>query len=153
MTEFTVGGHVYRAGRLDAMRAFHVTRRLTPIMSALAEMVPAARTAAPAEGEAAEGEAPGDAHAALIRMLEPVLGAVARLPDADVDYVLAASLGVCSRKVGELWAPVWPAGAPRPMYDDITMPEMIQIAFHVLKGAIGPFLAGGGLTSFASAPR
>ncbi len=121
--EFEVAGHTYRAGRMDAMTAFHVMRRLTPVLASFREM-----------GQAND----------MFAALEPVARAVAGMSDADSELVLGACLSVCERRQdgGRGWARIWSVEAKRPMFDDIDIAAMLQVAFHVIQGALGPFFPG-----------
>lgn len=119
--EFEIAGQTYRAGKLDAFRQFHVFRRLTPVLGSMGGLNRAA-------------ENPMEA-------LAPVAQAIAGLSDADCEYVLGTCLGVVQRRQGTTWANVWNASAKRPMFDDIDLPAMLQIAVRVAEENFGGFLA------------
>lgn len=127
---FIVGGVTYRAGKLDAVRQFHVVRRLTPILGCL-------------QGADMKGLMDGDPEV-LAGLLGPVSDAVAGMPDADVDYVLAACLGACQREEasGLGWSAVWNKAAGRPQYDDLTMPDMLQLVGRVVAANLAGFTSG-----------
>ena len=128
-TEFEVGGGKYRAGRLSAMTQFHVFRRLGPVIPALKGLGPALPVLM---GEGGDLDAAAEA-------LMPVADAIASMSDEDTEYVLGACLSVVQREQGGAWASVWSASAKRPMFDDINMMDMLQIAARVMMGSLGPF--------------
>jgi len=128
MTEFQVNGRQYRADRMNAMTQFHVVRRLArilPAMKGLAAVLPSMKH--------------GDLDT-MAEALAPVVEAISSMSDEDSEYVLGSCLSLVSRQQPEGgWARLWSSAASRPMFDDLTMPEMLQIAVHVLMGSIGPF--------------
>lgn len=119
MAEFEVNGALYRAGKMDAFRQFHVARRLAPVVGSLGSLSQAARNP--------------------VEALAPVAQAIAGLSDADCEYVLGTCLGVVQRQQGNAWANIWNASAKRPMFEDIDLPAMLQIAMHVLQDTLGGF--------------
>ena len=74
----------------------------------------------------------------VVRRLSPLIGAL-----QDTEYVLGACLGVVQREQpgGLGWAPVWSQAAMRPMYEDMTLPAMIQVVGRVLMANLGDFTA------------
>lgn len=138
---FEVGGHTYRAGKLDAFRQFHVVRRMAPVLSSFSEITRAA--------SAAQSGDP----AAIIEAVSPLLNVVAQMPDDHVNYVLGTCLSICQRKMpGDTgWARVWNADAQRPQFDDIDMMVMVQIVAMVLSAELSGFFRGLPSTSSAMA--
>lgn len=125
--EFTVLDYTYRSGQIDAMTQFHVVRRLAPVLASFKDV------AAQAGGGAVGIEA-----------LEPVVVAMGRLPDEDVEYIIGKALAVVSRRKSNDagWAPIWNVAAKRPQFDDIAMPQMLMITMHVIQAALADFLPG-----------
>ncbi len=116
--ETEIGGKTYRLGSLDAMKQFHVTRRLAPVLARLREA-----------GADADG---GDIMAVL-------LTAVGELSDADSEYVIKTCLAVCSRQIegGAGYAAVVRGG--QFMFGDMTMPDMLQLTWAVLQANLADF--------------
>lgn len=114
-TEFTHDGHQYRVEHLPAMSQFHVVRRLGPVLAqALASR---AFTIAAAE-------------------------ALAKLPDADVEYVVGMCLSTMQRQDVKVaaWAPVQVSG--RMMFADIdTLPAMMALITHSMKAQFSDFFS------------
>lgn len=121
MADFTVNGINYKSQKMPAMQQFHVARRLMPLLSGLSE---AFRTGL----ENPEGA------------MEIIAGAITKLSDADTEYVLNACLDLTSRQDGQIWSRL--RAGNRLMFEDIGMPEMLQIVFNVLQDNFANFLPG-----------
>jgi len=118
---FEVGGQTYRVGRMDAKKKFHVARRLAPLLPAMSAL-----------------HSGGD----MMKSLAPVAESLSRMSEEDTDYVIDACLSVCQRlQPAGGWAPITAAGG-RLMFQDIDMPEMIQLTVQAIRDNIGNFLPG-----------
>lgn len=132
MIEINLGGQAYRINKLDAMRQFHVSRKLGPIVPTL---VPVFLQMARDGGVKDFG-----ASAAL---LQPFADALAGMSDADAEYVLATCLSVVRRQTtAETWAPVWSDKSKVCMFDDMDLGTMVQLTLEVVKDSLGPFIRG-----------
>ena len=118
--EFELEGRTYRANKIDARTQFHIVRRLAPV---LGEIAPAL-----------QGKGGLDA-------LPPLANAVAKLTDSDADYVIFGLLRAVVRKQdqGLGWGPV--ATGEQLMYDDITMPLMLKLAWQSFSFNMSGFFA------------
>lgn len=118
--EFELEGRTYRANKIDARTQFHIVRRLAPV---LGEIAPAL-----------QGKGGLDA-------LPPLANAVAKLTDSDADYVIFGLLKAVVRKQdqGLGWGPV--ATGEQLMYDDITMPLMLKLAWQSFSFNMSGFFA------------
>lgn len=116
--EFELAGQTYRADKLNAREQFHIVRRLAPVI-----------------GHAAPSIQGGDG----IEALPPLADAIGALSDENADYVLFGLLKCVQRKQqqGLGWAPVCTGTSL--MYDDITMPTMLQLAWKALQHNMGGF--------------
>jgi hypothetical protein len=130
VAEFEVAGKQYRSAKMNAFQQFHVARKLGPIFAKLGPN--AIRT---------------DPDASLIDMLEPVVDALAAMPEEDCNYILFRCLAVVQRGDAGRWTPIWNENAKRLMFEDIDMSEMIQICMQVLGDNLGPFIAAPGLNT------
>lgn len=130
MNEFEIGGHTYKARKMDAMTQLHVTRRLSPLIGAFKDALP--------KREEGQGLSLMDVQIA------PLASALSGMPDDVVDYVISNTLSLVQRKMdGDRgWAPVWTPVAKRPMFDDIGMIDMLSICIRVVLDNIGPFSLG-----------
>lgn len=118
--EFELEGRTYRANKIDARAQFHIVRRLAPV---LGEIAPAL------QGKGRLGALP------------PLANAVAKLTDSDADYVIFGLLKAVVRKQdqGLGWGPV--ATGEQLMYDDITMPLMLKLAWQSFSFNMSGFFA------------
>lgn len=122
MAEFSVGGQNYKSSKLDVFKQFDIAKRLAPVMSAVAEIARA--------GDVEVEE--------LVVKIAPVISA---LPDADTHYIFNSCLDVTQRQQGDRWARVRAPGSGGLMFQDIGLPELMQITFNVLKEHFAGFFA------------
>jgi hypothetical protein len=118
--ETTINDKQYRSGKLDAMKQFHIARRVAPALTGLVSAFSGA----------------GASQEDFARALGPLADAVAQMPDADAEYVLGTCLAVVSRQTDPTtWAPIWREG--RLVFDDIDLGTMIQLAAKVIQDNLG----------------
>lgn len=139
MEPFSVGEHTYRAERMDAMTQFHVVRRLSPILGSLREML---------DMQGREGMD-------SVSALSPLAQVASSLPDEHVNYIINAALSLVKRQLpGDAgWAPIWNRQVQKPMYEDMSFIEMLQVAGRVIMDSIGPFSLGSGSISGVPLPK
>jgi hypothetical protein len=142
MALFQVGGREYRSDPLDALTQFHVSRRLSPVVLALAPLIGLGATV-----EDLTTVITSDIGSNL-RILQPAIDAVAKMPDEDVNYVVIRTMSRVHRGVKNLntgaiesWTPVWNQSAGMLQYEDIGMVEMIQIVWIVLRENLSGFFS------------
>jgi hypothetical protein len=130
---FAVAGQTYRTARMNAFAQANVLRKLAPIVAGFGNLSQMAQAARGPEG-GLEVLAAAD--------LGPGLEALARLPDADVEAIMNASLATVSRKVeGDRgWQKVMTAPGVF-MFDDIDGAVMLQIVWNVLKENLEGFFS------------
>lgn len=135
--EFTVGGHTYRAGKLDARRQFHVTRRLAPLLAEF--MTPDVAAALKGPGQGADAAIP---EAQLAGMMTAVAERLGDLPDESLDYVINHCLLVVERQQATGgWARVMLSGE-RLMFEDLDMRGLLEITWKVLQDSLAGFFDG-----------
>ncbi|WP_288074675.1 phage tail assembly chaperone [Pseudomonas sp.] len=135
MTEFTIGEHTYRAAKLDAFKQLHLSRKVAPIIPTLIPVF--AKLSGAKDSNPLSGDLAG-----LAGLLEPFAEGLANMPDESAEYVLGTCLAVVQRKQGKTWAPVWSERNSVCMFDDLDLGVMIQLAIHIMRDSLGPFLAG-----------
>ncbi len=140
MSEFQVGGHTYRTGKMNAKRQMHVMRRLAPVMPNLAGLATTFAGRDPASVTLMD----------LSPALAPIANVISRMSDDDCEYVLDACLSVVQRQQMDAWAPVWNQATGASMFADVELPAMLQIASRVLQENFAGFL--GGLPSASASP-
>ena len=132
MSELSIDGFDYRTGRLNAKQQFHIARRLAPLIAGIS---------------AADAEAGADNTALVFENLAKTLSS---LTDKDCDYVLGLCMSVVTRKSGDRYAPVWNKQIDQPVFDDLTLPAMMQLAFAVIQDNLGGFIPAQGLPGLAA---
>lgn len=126
--QITINDQLYMLGKLDAIRQFHIARRLAPALLALGA---AALDVLKRGG--------GLTDAAAVASIGPLVEVVAGMSDADSEYVLRSCLAVVSRKSGDGWAPVHNAQGGL-MFADIDISVMLRLAFAVIRDNLGNFM-------------
>lgn len=147
--EFEVGGHEYRAGRLDAFQQIHVARRLAPVLGSVAAgLAPIARELFGVLGQAGDNRT-GVVVALLASRAEQILAclpnlgdAISRINDEDAEYILKTCLGVVQRKAEGGWNRVTAQnnGAIMPDFADINGAVALLIARKVVEANLGNFM-------------
>lgn len=134
--EFETEGRTYRINKIDARSQFHIVRRLAPILGELAGALKG-RVA----GSSVSKDDPEFKAKAAMEVMPPIAEALAKLSDADADYVIFGLLKAVVRKQdqGLGWGPV--ATGTAIMYDDITMPTMLKLAWKALSFNMSGFFA------------
>jgi hypothetical protein len=141
MAQFTVGQNTYQYDKLGAIDQFNISRRLTPVVLALTPFIDLGRTTEEIAAAIA-ADLVGS-----IKLIAPVLEAVAKMSDDEVNYVLSKTLVKVQRGVKDpvtqaviAWSPVWSSGGLQ--YDDLSMPDMIRIVWTVLNEQLSGFFSG-----------
>jgi hypothetical protein len=142
VADVEISGINFRIGKLNAFQQFHIVRRIAPLLSGLGETFARAPAPPAAEGEEAPPEA-DESNPELWSALGPVADALAKMTDADTEYVLKLCLGVCQRQQdGGLWSRVvGPSG--QTMFDDIDLGVMMQLVFAVVQENLSGFFSAG----------
>lgn len=137
MVEITLNEQQYRVGKLDAMKQFHVTRRIGPL---LPKLVPALmgkdKLLAVIGSDALTEQAAIDAAEAVA----PFVNALADMTDEASEYVITACMGVVTRQQANGWRPVWGGGTS--LFDDMDMGVIGPLVVRVISESLGPFLRG-----------
>lgn len=133
MIEFQIAGNTYKAGKLSAFSQFHVSRRIAPVIPTL---IPLYAEIAASEGGMA------DNLDRLATLLQPFADGLANLKDEDAEYIMNECLSVVSREHQGKFTPVWNKSGKAPMFDDVDLGVMMQIAIEVIKDSLGNFIRG-----------
>lgn len=152
MREIDINGNTYRIGDLNAMRQFHLARRLAPIQLALGlnlskVKIPVAAQDETQEGAVAELMDGEEIMAVFAGMMEPIIQELAKMPQADVDYLMNECLSVVQRKQGDRFAPIMTA-SNQMLFADIKMQQLIRLCIEVVRENLGDFF-GQGLAGIA----
>lgn len=133
---FEAGGHRYRIdGKLNAIQQLHVVRRLSPLVSAFVGV----DTQALVPDQQARD--PERAAVAMQSLLGPLADGIAKLSDADTEYILGACMSVVRRDVGGGggWAPMWNAQAKAMQFQDLSFIDLLTVCGRVLMMNLGDF--------------
>lgn len=131
MISIELSGNNYRAGKLDAMRQFHLSRRLAPIIPPLIPVFIKLKAGG------LEQDMLGFAS-----VLGPFADGLAAMSDEDSEYIVGTCLSVVQRQNGKAWANVWDVQGKVCMFDDLELPDMIQLTLRVIQENLGPFISG-----------
>lgn len=138
MSEFNVNGQNYRSAKIDAMRQFHLSRKLAPIIPTLIPAFLELAKTSKASGKPLSS----DDISSLSGLLEPFAEGIAGMSDEHAEYILGTCMSVVKRQQGTAWVSVWSDGQKVCMFDDIDAGTMIQIGFQVIRESLGPFISG-----------
>jgi hypothetical protein len=123
--EFSLGSNTYRIVRISAMAAFDIARTLGPVLEWMGKLL---------------ADKPDATREAVVRAFCGSMGMLARKDAMDAVY---GCLAAVTRRQPSGWAGVCNGG--NLVFDDITMPEMLELAWSVLE-------ANGILSFFGGAP-
>lgn len=120
MSEVEINGHTYRIGKIDAMRQWHMVRRIAPALIGVLGMANLRAAAKDEEMDVRE----------LIDRIEPFLEALSKMSDEDNDYVIDTCLSVVERNVGNDrgWIKIGTSGQLQ--YDDIDLLVILRLTFE-----------------------
>lgn len=138
LDEFQIGDFTYRAYNMSARVQFHVARRIGPLLVQLLPVAP--QLTAPTPIGADGKPATNDKLLFVATLIEPLSEALAKLSDADCDYVLDECLSVVQRRQEQgNWVNVWNRSAKASQFADIDLSTMLQIVVKVLASQLTPF--------------
>jgi hypothetical protein len=131
--EITINGHNYRVGKLDALKQFHITRRLAPALASVGLGI--------AQLQQAGAKVMGEGIEAFLPVLGPVSEIVASMSDEDANYILFTCLGVVTREQdGGRFAKV--SADRQLMFEDIDMVLMLRLTVEVVRFNLQGFFSG-----------
>lgn len=119
--EFEVQGVKFQLRKIDAMRQFHIVRRLGPI---LGEILPAAKKLKVDDSGLTEDQK----FEQIIDVIQPIMDGLSRLSDKDADYVLLNLLSAAEmhQAATNSWAQI--VKGDHYMVNTLDLPTMLQVA-------------------------
>jgi hypothetical protein len=134
MAEFPINGNEYRTNKLDAVKQFHVARRIAPVLTTSVDLIQIFEKIDLANIENVEPEE-------IMKAISPLVSAIGALPDEDAEYIINTCLRITQRKgpTGQ-WGPVMAQHGGGLMFDDIEMEHMLQIVWAVVQDNLARFL-------------
>lgn len=147
---FTIDGIDYQVHSIDAVKQFHLSRKLAPIMARpIIQLLPLVMRLL-SEEELSEEEKksiPLHLQAAVPDFAE----AIAALSEDDANYIIFTCLDYCWRKQDTGWAKVRKAGAL--MFADLSMLALIRLVVETIKANLGDVFTTGALKASEAAPQ
>lgn len=125
MTEnsFEAGGRQFKLSKINAMKQFHIVRRIGPI---LGDLLPTLKNIAASKKDVdqmSEDEKLDQA----VHFAGPIMDGLAKLSDKDAEFVLYGLLAAAEMKQeGGNWARI--VQGDTLMFDNLGLPLMIQVA-------------------------
>ncbi len=121
--QFEMGGRDFSLNKIDAIKQFHIVRRIGPILS---DLLPAMKGLAAKNIEGASIDDQLE-HAATI--FGPIMTGLQKLSDADAELVLYGLLAsVEVKQTSGNWAKIATGNPPMLMMQDLELPQLLQIA-------------------------
>jgi hypothetical protein len=139
LREYSSDGRQFVIGNLDPLRAFHVVRKIAPLVGSLKDFIPYIT--------GMEVFDPNDLETMTV-LAEPIAKALAEMPEADANYVIFTSLSVVQVRLpeqGNALAPITVGTSF--MFDWITMPLMVRLVIQGVLENGGGFIPAGALAS------
>lgn len=132
---FDVGDRKFKLGKIDAFRQFHIVRRIGPL---LAELMPAMAGITKAT---TDGMSEADKLEEFAKIAQPVMAGLAKLSDADADYVLYRLLSAVEVQQPQfnIWSKV--ATDTGLLMQDLELPVLLQVAGRSLMFNLSGFFA------------
>lgn len=133
MLEFRINDVTYQAGKLNAFRQLHVSRKLAPVLPKLL----------PAFLSLSQDELDTKDLVLIAEAVAPATEVLSNMAEADVEYVIGACMSVVKRALpgNAGWTKVWNEAANLAMYEDIDLGVMLQITWKVLGDSLGNFFS------------
>lgn len=125
--QFELNGKTYFSDKLPPMKQFHIVRRLAPVLVGVAPTLSMANVK-------------GLADANLTDILPKLADALSKVSDTDSEFILYGLMSAVKKKEagGGGWTPI--IVADRLQFQDITLPEMLQIAAKSFQNNLKDFL-------------
>ena len=132
---FEAAGKKFKIGKLDALRQFHIVRRIGPL---LAEVMPAIAGVAQTK---TDGMNESQKLEEFAKIAAPIMAGLSKLSDSDADYVLFKLLSVVEVHQPEhsYWAKISTDSAL--VMQDLELPVLLQCAGRALMFNLSGFFA------------
>ena len=130
--EFSIDNKDFRAGKLDAFKQFHLSRKIAPVIPSLIPLFMQISK---------DNDLTKDLDL-LAELLQPFADGIADLSDESSEYIMATCLSVVKMKQGETWVPIWNNSGKVCMFDDIDLGMMMRICMQVIQDSLGSFIQG-----------
>jgi hypothetical protein len=129
VSEVTVGEHRYRIDKLDAMKQFHVARRLVPVLAAFTKI-----------GDNFQQAKAGGVQNVGVAAMLPIAEAISHMSDVDSEYIVNTCMAAVFKFDSERWHPMMIQGAF--VYQNTTMADLVKLTSEVIMDNLGDFFSG-----------
>lgn len=134
--DFEIGGKQFRLSKINALKQFHVVRRIAPILAKLAPIM--------AEAAANQGKIDALPEAEKLKefakFASPIMEGLSELSDQDSEFVLMSLLGSAEiQQSAGNWAKI--ANGTMLMIQDLELPVMLNVAGRALMYNLSGFFA------------
>lgn len=126
--EFAVSGQTYRTTKMNTFVQFHLARRVAPLMIPIAAQL--------GEGGDLRQVLAAGGGEPMMQFAVPIIEAIGTMSDTDAENIIFPCLAVVQRQSGPAWSNVLAGGglgSHAMMFDDITLPDMLQLVWKVLE--------------------
>lgn len=135
MNEFEMDGNRYRINKLDTIKQWHLSRKVSPLIPPL---IPVFMKIARAGGLMNDIEGIGE-------LLGPFAEGISTMSDEHSEYVFNTCLGAVQRfnGVDSKWLRIWVPESRMSMFPELNdISKAIPIVVKVIWDALGPFING-----------
>ena len=127
--EKEVNGKNYRFGKIDAIKQFHIVRRLAPALASVGLSLAKLKQTANASD-----------------LLAPAFDVISKMSDEDSEFVIYTCLRAVQRQDGQGagvgWVSLVPTSQNVVAYNDIDLPTMMQLVMWALRANLEGFFSG-----------
>lgn len=132
--EFSLGTREFKLLKIDALKQFHIVRRIGPILS---DLLPGMKDA----GKLKEAEklSEGEKLDVIAKFVGPIMTGLSKLSDADAELVLYGLLHAVEVKHAGQWSRI--STGSLLMIQDFELPVMMQLAGRAFMYNLSGFFA------------
>lgn len=133
---FDFGGRKFKLNKIDALKQFHIVRRIGPILTDLLPVMKGITQASNSEEQPIESQLENAG-----KFLGPIMNGLSKLSDSDSELVLHGLLhSVEVQQAAGNWAKI--STGSMLMIQDMELPVLLQIAGRAFMFNLSGFFAG-----------
>lgn len=143
MIEFDMDGGHYRLEKPNAMQQLHLSRKLAPLLPALAPVVDRMLQELRGKNSGEFAKVIEGKLLDLAQLAQPFADQLANMKDEDAEYVFDLCLGCTWVQHDGNWIKFWVKGAKMPSVKELNDPSiMIKLVLRVIRESLGNFITG-----------
>lgn len=121
--DFEIGSRKFKLSKINALKQFHIVRRIAPILGEMAPMLKDLSRVKKSEDSMSED----DKLEQIAKFISPMMNGMSKLSDQDSNLVLMGLLcAVEVQQSGGNWAPI--ARGDNLMFEDLELPVLLNAA-------------------------